>query len=115
MFKYLCKLIIQYLQHKYYPAIMKWIIIIVLGFLIFSCTFKNEDAYFGEIPCDSSLVNTDTIQVNYNDLTYTFLGIFQQCLYTAFSNKPGINMDSYEHVVSSINTGKVFLAINHEV
>jgi len=95
--------------------IISKIIFFVLIFYFFaSCTFQNEEEYFGEPVCDSTQVNRDTIHVYYDDLAYIFTGICSQCHSTAFTNSPGILMDSYENVKTSVNTGKVLPAIKHE-
>lgn len=94
---------------------MKYLIIIVFAFIgIVSCTFDSEEEYFANVPCDSSLIQTDTLMVYYEDLTYIFNGVCQQCHHNTFSYRPGINMQTYESVVESINTGKVLPAIRHE-
>lgn len=82
--------------------------------VIEGCTFHNEEDYFEELPCDSSLVDTDTISVTYNDLSYIFNGSCVQCHNIGFTNAPGIVFNDYDDVVSSIETGKVIPAIKHE-
>lgn len=90
---------------------------IILGFMALlgsSCTFKNEEEYFGPAVCDSSLVLRDTVMVDYQNLSYIFTGICAQCHNSIQTPRPAIKMDTYENVVASINTGKVLPAIRHE-
>ena len=79
-----------------------------------ACTFQTEEEYFGEPICDSTEINRDTLKVYYEDLTYIFSGICSQCHNTQFTYRTGINMDSYNNVVASFNTGKPLPAIKHE-
>jgi hypothetical protein len=86
---------------------------LVLGFFTLywicnstSCTFISEEELLKDIPCD-------TIDVLYSDLTYIFTGICSTCHNETFTYKPGIILDSYISVRSSINTGLVLPAINH--
>lgn len=79
-----------------------------------SCTFQNEEESFTVPICDSLSVDRDTINVYYQDLTYIFTDVCAQCHNTNFTYRPGINMDSYENVVASMNTGKALPAIKHE-
>ena len=80
---------------------------------LYSCTFQNEEDYFGEPICDSTKINRDNLYVDYEDLTYIFTGICASCHNSETTLKPGIVMDTYEDVVKSINTGKVLPAIKH--
>ena len=73
----------------------------------YSCTFDNEEDLLKDYNCDT----TDII---YSDLTNIFNGICANCHSSTFTLSPGINMDSYSNVKSSINTGLVVPAINHE-
>ena len=91
-----------------------WVALIAISlFGSISCTFENEEDYFGEPQCDTLLVNRDTIEVYYNDLTYIFTDVCAVCHNSSATYRDGIVMDSYENVVSSINTEKVIPAIQH--
>jgi len=94
--------------------VIKILTISILASVFVSCTSTNEEDYFEDPVCDSALVDRDTIVVYYDDLTYIFSGICQQCHSPELTYRQGIIMDSYENVVSSINTGKVLPAIMHE-
>ena len=82
-------------------------IIIISFFSAFfsSCTFDNEEDFLEDYICD-------TIDIVYTDLTYIF-SVCATCHSEAFTYRPGIEMDSYESVKSSINTGLVLPAIKH--
>ena len=97
----------------FYKNIISFIFILisVVGFK--SCTFENEEDYFGVPECDTLTVNRDTIEVYYNDLTYIFSDVCASCHNSITTYREGIVMDSYENVVSSMNTGKVMPAIQH--
>jgi len=91
---------------------IKYFIIVV--FCIFcwicnstSCTMQNEEDFLNGNICD-------TIDVSYHDLTYIFTEICTVCHSEVFTYKDGIKMDSYNNVISSINTGLVLPAINHD-
>lgn len=91
-----------------------WVVFVTISlFGSKSCTFENEEDYFGIPQCDTLLVDRDTIEVYYNDLTYIFTNVCATCHNSTATYRPGIVMDSYENVVSSINTGKVIPAIQH--
>lgn len=81
------------------------IFISILSFIYVSCTFENEQDYF-----DS---NCETENLTYDSLTYVF-SICSQCHNNVSTYRTGIEMDSYESVVNSINTGLVLPAIKHE-
>jgi hypothetical protein len=89
------------------------IFLIIVSFILFwiinstSCTFQNEEDLLHDIKCD-------TINVSYNDLRYIFTGICSTCHNKEFTFRDGIIMDSYKSVVSSINTGLVQPALNHD-
>jgi hypothetical protein len=84
------------------------ILFIALTFAInYSCTFDNEEDLLKDYNCD-------TTYIIYSDLTYIFTDICADCHNSALTLSPGINMDSYNNVKSSINTGLVVPAINHE-
>jgi len=78
---------------------------------ISSCTFNNEQDFFRVPPCDSSRVDRDTINVNYNDLTYIFSDVCATCHYPNNPFQPNIVMNTYESVVLSVKTGRVIPAI----
>jgi hypothetical protein len=81
---------------------------------LYSCTFQNEEDYFGEPICDSTAINRDTLNVYYEELTYIFSDNCASCHNSGFTYRQGIVMDSYENVIKSMNTGKVLPAIKHE-
>lgn len=83
----------------------KTIAFIIICFALASCTFDNEQDYF-ELKCE-------TENLTYDSLTYIF-GICSQCHNNASTYRTGIEMDTYESVVKSINTGLVIPAIKHE-
>ncbi len=82
------------------------LILFFLSIFLSSCTFDNEEDLLEDYICDS-------IGLVYSDLTNIFNGICEQCHGAAISYN-GIRMDTYENVRSSVNTGKVVPAINHE-
>lgn len=82
-------------------------VVIALAIQISSCTFYNEEDYF---PIDTCNVEN----ITYSSLTYIFTGICAACHSESFTYRENIKMDSYENVVSSISTGPVWKAINHE-
>ena len=71
------------------------------------CTFDNEEELLEDFICD-------TTDVVYDDLTYIFSDICANCHNETFTYRDEIKMDTYENVKSSINTGLVWPAINHE-
>ena len=73
---------------------------------ITSCTFDNEEVLLENFECD-------TINISYNDLTYIFTDICSVCHKKGDTRRVGIEMDTYESVKSSINTGLVLPAIEH--
>jgi len=84
------------------------ILFIALTFSInYSCTFDNEEDLLKDYECD-------TIDVIYSDLTNIFSDICADCHSSNNTYHPDIKMDSYSNVKSSINTGLVLPAINHE-
>ncbi|HAF30412.1 MAG TPA: hypothetical protein DCG75_15325 [Bacteroidales bacterium] len=70
-----------------------------------SCTFDSEEELL-------EYYNCDTVNVNYNNLTYIFTDICAVC-HDDDPPRVGIKMNSYENVKASINTGKVLPAIKH--
>lgn len=93
---------------------MKYTVVIIFIALLSSCTWQNEEDYFGVSLCDTALVNKDTIQVTYDDLIYIFDGTCLSCHNSGYTEWQGIQFDTYDDVVSSIETGKVIPAIRHE-
>lgn len=79
---------------------------------VFSCTFYNEQEYFG-VRCDTLLIDRDTISVYYEDLTPIFTGICASCHNEQFTYRQDIRMDNYENVKASMETGLPWPAINH--
>jgi len=71
-----------------------------------SCTLQNEEDFLKDIICD-------TTDISYHDLTYIFTGICTDCHSELFTYRDGIEMDSYNGVKSSVNTGLVWPSINH--
>jgi hypothetical protein len=71
-----------------------------------SCTFDNQEDLLEDFECD-------TIGIVYDDLTYIFTGICANC-HNESLNYKGIKMNSYQNVKTSVNTGRVWRAINHE-
>ena len=94
----------------------KFLAIVFIIYIVFtsSCKFTSEDEYFITPACDSIQINRDTLQVFYEDLTYIFSGICQQCHNDGFTYREGINVQGYENTRSSFNTEKVIPAINHK-
>lgn len=80
-------------------------IMFMMAGISMSCTFYNEKDYFG--------IECQTEGMTYDSLTYVF-GICSECHSDAFTYRTGIEMDTYESVVKSINTGLVMPAIKHE-
>ncbi|MFO7830300.1 MAG: hypothetical protein R6V23_16900 [Bacteroidales bacterium] len=80
---------------------------IFLIIILSSCTFDNEEDLLKDFTCD-------TTDVSYHDLTYIFSDICANCHNETFTYREEIKMDNYENVKSSINTGLVWPAINHE-
>jgi len=78
----------------------------VIFFNSTSCTFDNEEDLLKNSQCD-------TTNIVYNDLTYIFSDICANCHSETFTYRDGIKMDNYQNVKASINTGKVWPAINH--
>lgn len=76
-----------------------------LLFLQSSCTFDNEEDFLKEYGCD-------TTNLVYNDLTYIF-DICATCHNNVDTYRDGIEMDRYQSVKSSIETGLVLPAIKH--
>lgn len=76
-------------------------------FYFSNCTFDNEEELLEDFVCD-------TTDVAYGDLTYIFSDICANCHNETFTYRDEIKMDTYENVKSSINTGLVWPAINHE-
>lgn len=72
---------------------------------LFSCTFDNEQEYFNDACITTNLT--------YGSLTYIF-NICSQCHNDVSTYRTGIEMDLYQSVVKSINTGLVMPAIKHE-
>lgn len=72
-----------------------------------SCTFESEEDLAEQTFCD-------TTDIVYSDLTHVFTDICANCHNSSSTFQEGIVMDSYENVVSSINSGPVWEAINHE-
>ena len=92
---------------------MKFSIAAVFNLLIFmciittiSCTYENEEDLLEDFQCD-------TTSIVYGDLTNIFTGICANC-HNETLNYKGIKMNSYENVKTSVNTGRVWRAINHE-
>lgn len=75
--------------------------------IITGCTFENEEDYFESSECD-------TLNLTYEDIQPIFLNNCASCHNAAFTQREGIELDSYESVVNSVNTGLVVPAINHE-
>lgn len=73
--------------------------------IVFSCTFDNEEDFLKNQICDT----TDLV---YNDLTHIF-DICATCHNSTSTYRVGIEMDKYESVKASINTGLVLPAIKH--
>jgi hypothetical protein len=71
-----------------------------------SCTYENEEDLLEDFQCDTSAIV-------YTDLTYIFTGICANCHSESLYYKD-IKMDSYENVKTSVNTGRVWRAINHK-
>jgi len=96
---------------KYAKLILvgKMCLIAVSLFYFSNCTFDNEEELLEDFDCD-------TTDIVYNDLTYIFSDICSNCHNESFTlaNRGNIKIDSYENVKSSINTGLVWPAINHE-
>jgi hypothetical protein len=82
-------------------------IFILTTLLNISCTFESEEDLIKDVECD-------TTNIIYSDLTHVFSDICTTCHNSSSTFKEGIIMDSYENVVSSINSGPVWKAINHE-
>ncbi len=87
--------------------IFVFLIFTLVSFSYFSCTFDSEEELFESVDCD-------TANVSYSALTYIFTDVCSACHNSFSTYKAGIVMDSYDHVVSSIGTGLVWKAINHE-
>ena len=93
---------------KHFLAVLLKIMILVSMLAYFSnCTFDNEEDLLEGFTCD-------TIDIVYSDLTYIFTDICLDCHESGDTYRPGIEMDDYEEVKASINTGLVFPAIKHE-
>lgn len=71
-----------------------------------SCTFESEE--------DLAEQTCDTTDIVYSDLTHVFIDICANCHNSTSTFQEGIVLDSYENVVSTINTGPVWKAINRE-
>jgi uncharacterized protein YigE (DUF2233 family) len=83
-------------------------IILTISVLIHftSCTFDNEEDLLEDYVCD-------TTDISYNDLTYIFSDICARCHDDVYTYRNGIEMDNYESVKLSIQTGLVLPAIKH--
>lgn len=93
-------------MNVFHKILIKLLVTISILGLFYSCTFDNEEDLLRSIICD-------TINIDYDDLTYIFSGICADCHNSTFSYRPDIKMDSYENVLNSINTGLVLPAIKH--
>jgi hypothetical protein len=88
----------------------KKLIVVSILFILalnYSCTYDNEEDLLKQSSCD-------TTQIVYNDLTHIFTNICAVCHNSTSTYREGIVMDSYEHVITSIETGLVWKAINHQ-
>lgn len=84
------------------------ITLIIALFLWFSsCTFQNEETYFEDTICD-------TTNLTYSDIRPIFTDNCMSCHNSTFTQREGIELDTYENTVNSINTGLVLPAIKHE-
>ncbi len=82
-------------------------IIIVLFLYLSGCTSENEETYFEDTICD-------TTNLSFEDIQPVFTNNCMSCHNTEFTQREGIELDTYENIVSSINTGLVIPAIKHE-
>jgi len=88
-------------------VILKLFVVSFLTLHFSSCTFDNEEDLLEDYVCD-------TIDIVYSDLTYIFEDICYDCHKTGDTYRNGIEMDDYDEVKASINTGLVLPAIKHE-
>lgn len=98
---------------KYLPGLF------VLILLFFSCTFTNEEDYFGD--CDIVDDKGDTVIIVYSDLSPVFEGICASCHYPDNPYRKSIVLNNYLNVVKSFDekvtdteTPKIIQAIKHE-
>lgn len=96
-------------------------VIYILGFVAFfvtdfSCTFHNEQEYFGDLLKDTSLNNCNTIGITYDSLSYIFEGNCKDCHKVGDTYRGGIEFDDYNQTVNSFknNEDKILTAIKHE-
>lgn len=92
---------------KKYIVHLSVIFTISVLFHFTSCTFDSEEDLLKTNECD-------TVNVVYSDLTFIFSGTCADCHNRESTYRGGIEMDTYESVKSSINTGLVLRAIKHE-
>jgi len=80
--------------------------VLILIYASTSCTLDSEEEYFSQIICD-------TVDVTYNEVRSIFINNCATCHNFSNTYREGIELDTYESTVSSINTGKVLPAIKH--
>jgi hypothetical protein len=97
-------ILLFYRKERFFIVIFSFVLYYICYFT--SCTYISEEELLKDVPCD-------TTNISYNDLTYIFSGTCSTCHSTVFTYKPGIVMDTYTGVRTSIQTGLVLPAINH--
>ena len=78
----------------------------ILLYLFHGCTFDNEEEYFKDVICD-------TTDVTYETVRRIFINNCATCHNVSRTFREGIELDNYESIKSSINTGLVLPAIKH--
>ena len=95
------------MKYVHMILILKLLLVMCFAVHFSSCTFDNEEDLLEDYVCD-------TIGIVYSDLTYIFEDICQECHKTGDTYRDGIEMDDYDEVKASINTGLVLPDIKHE-
>jgi hypothetical protein len=80
--------------------------VVMLIFMSTGCTLDNEEEYFSSSPCD-------TVNVTYQTVRSIFINNCAECHNFSSTYREGIELDTYQSTVSSINTGLVIPAIKH--
>lgn len=95
-------------------SFLKILTILLIGSSIFSCTFENEEDYFGV--CEITNENGDTLDFYYSDVKPVFEGICSNCHNSVSTYREGIVLDSYTNVKNTLDnySTKVINAITHK-
>lgn len=85
---------------------MKWTLFIIPIVFVSSCTYDNEEEYYGN--------TCDTLNVTFNQTIKPILDINCVSCHNGTISNGGVNLDNYSNVKALADNGKLLGVIDHQ-